>query len=480
MRAHPLFCTIGSMLNWLQQLLASYGYLAVALVVMAEGAGIPFPGETLLLLAAAYAGAGNLWLPGVILAAAGGAIAGDNLGYWIGRRGGAALLARYGSVLHLSPRHLERAERFFARHGAKTVLFARFIAVLRTVCSLLAGANRMPYRRFVAFNAAGGTLWAVTVGLAGAAFGSQWPRLEHWVGRAGLLFALILSLVVLALLAWRWAVRHEERLRAMGAPVTHRLATPIGFLAARLSPKSYLGLQLTVGVALIVLGGWLFGGVAEDVVHGDPLVEVDRAVAAFLHARAAPHFTAVMEAVSFCGKPATILAVSLAVAVYLAMRRRWGDTWMVVLAVGGGELLNPLLKVIFARERPSFDDPLVMLTTYSFPSGHATGATIFYGLAAYLIARGVRSWTWRVLSVVAAVVAVLLVGFSRIYLGAHYLSDVAGGFGVGTVWLASVVTGFETLRRRRRELDAAAEGSAARAFEPTLEPAPEPAPAPGE
>jgi len=468
------------MLTWLQHLLANYGYLAVGLIVMAEGAGIPFPGETVLLLGAAYAGAGNLDLRGVILAAGVGAIAGDNLGYWIGRRGGTALLARYGSLLRLEARHLERAESFFARHGAKTVLFARFVAVLRTVCPLLAGANRMPYRRFVAFNAAGGSLWAVSIGLLGAAFGSQWPRLEHWVGRASLLLVLILLIVALAVFAWRWAVRHEARLRALGAPVTRRVATPIAFLAARLSPNGYLGLQLTVGVMLIVAGGWLFGGVAEDVVHGDPLVTVDRAVAAFFHAHASRHFTLLMKAVSFCGQPATLLVAALALALYFALRRRQRDAWMVALAVGGGELLNPLLKILFARQRPSFADPLVMLTTYSFPSGHATGATIFYGLAAYLIARGVRSWTWRVLSVVAAVVAVLLIGFSRIYLGAHYLSDVVGGFGVGTVWLASVVTGFETLRRRRRELDAAAEGSAARAFEPALEPAPEPAPAPGE
>src|SRR5436309_2194612 len=98
------------MLNWLQQLLASYGYLAVALLVMVEGAGIPFPGETLLLLAAAYAGSGNLWLPGVILAAAGGAIAGDNLGYWIGRRGGGprGAPARHGRAAHPSPGDADR------------------------------------------------------------------------------------------------------------------------------------------------------------------------------------------------------------------------------------------------------------------------------------------------------------------------------------------------------------------------------------
>ncbi len=443
------------MLTWLQQLLANYGYLAVALIVMAEGAGIPFPGETLLLLGAAYAGAGNLDLRGVIAAAAVGAITGDNIGYWIGRRGGAALLARYGKLLHIGPQPLAKAERFFDRHGAKTVLFARFVAVLRTICSLLAGANRMPYRRFVVFNAAGGILWSVTIGLLGAAFGSQWPRIEHWVGRAGLLVALLLVLVALAVLVGRWAVRHEERLRALGAPVTHRLSTPVGFLAARLSPRGYLGLQLTVGVLFIVLGGWLFAGVAADVLHGDPLVRVDHSVAIFLHSRTTAPFTLLMRAVSFCGKPTTLLAAVLALAIYFALRRRWRDAWMVVVALGGGELLNPLLKEIFARQRPSFNDPLVLLTSYSFPSGHATGATIFYGLAAYLIARHVERWTGRVLAVVAAVVVDLLIGFSRIYLGAHYLSDVIGGFGVGMVWLAIVVTAFETLRRRREELDAA-------------------------
>lgn len=440
------------MLIWLQHLLASYGYLAVALIVMAEGAGIPFPGETVLLLGAAYAGAGNLELRGVILAAALGAIAGDNLGYWIGRRGGAPLLARYGSLLRLGPRQLERAETFFARHGAKTVLFARFVAVLRTVCSLLAGANGMPYRRFVVFNAAGGILWSITIGLLGAAFGSQWQRVERFVGRAGLLVALVLVIVGVAFLAGRWAVRHEARLRALCAPVTHRLATPVGFLAERLSPRGYLGLQLTVGIILIILGGWLFGGVAEEVVEGDPLVEVDRTVAIFLHGHATHHFTAFMRAVSFCGAPGTLLMAALVLALYLGARRRSTDIGMLLLAVGGGELLNPLLKVVFARERPSFLDPLVMLKTYSFPSGHATGSTIFYGLAAYLAARAARRWGLRVLAVVAAIVAVLLIGFSRIYLGAHYLSDVVGGFGVGLVWLASVVTGMETLRRRREEL----------------------------
>src|SRR5690242_6109499 len=143
------------MLPFLQGLLATYGYIVVALGILLESMGVPLPGETLLLLGAAYAGAGNLSVWGVILAAALGAITGDSIGYAIGHRGGRALLERYGHSLHLNPTHLARAEAFFQRHGDKTVLFGRFIALLRTFSAFLAGVYHMPYRRFLLFNAAG-------------------------------------------------------------------------------------------------------------------------------------------------------------------------------------------------------------------------------------------------------------------------------------------------------------------------------------
>jgi membrane protein DedA with SNARE-associated domain len=204
------------MLPFLQHLLASYGYLAVTLGVLVESLGVPFPGEILLLLGAAYAGAGNLNVWGVIGAAALGAIVGDTIGYQLGKHGGRALLDRYGTVLHLNPRHLERAEAFFARYGDQTVFFGRFIALLRTFSVFLAGVNRMPYRRFVLYNAAGGILWAITFGLLGAAFGTQWPLIAHWAGRAGLLIAGIFAIIGLAVLLWRWSVRHETELRKRG------------------------------------------------------------------------------------------------------------------------------------------------------------------------------------------------------------------------------------------------------------------------
>jgi membrane protein DedA with SNARE-associated domain/membrane-associated phospholipid phosphatase len=425
------------MLDLLQRLLTEYGYLVVALAVMAEGAGVPLPGETLLLLGGAYAGAGLLNLPGVIVAAALGAIAGDNLGYWIGRRGGRPLLARYLHLVRLDVHLLTRVESFYARHGVKTVFFARFLTILRTLSALLAGASHMPYGRFVVWNAAGGTLWAVVMGLLGAAFGSQWPRLVRFIGRTSLVVAVV---VLLALLV----ARLRRRTGATGGF--------LAFLRARFSPEGYLGLQLTAGVLLVVLAGALFAGIAEDVLRQEPLVQLDRALADTLHTRLSPHWTAVMRVASFAGKPATLLVAGLALVVWFARRRRRGDLLLVVLAVGGGEMLNPLLKLLFARQRPSFDDPLVMLKTFSFPSGHATGSMIFYGLLVYFAVRAGGPWGRRSLAIAGGALAILLIGWSRLYLGAHYLSDVLGGWAVGLVWLASTITAVGTWRRRRRVL----------------------------
>jgi membrane protein DedA with SNARE-associated domain len=209
---------------------------------MAESMGLPFPGETLLLLGGASAGAGYLEIWGVISAAAGGALVGDTLGYELGRWGGRPLLERYGHLVYLKPRHLARAEAFIARYGTKAVFFGRFIAILRTYSAFLAGVSRLPYPRFLLFNAAGGILWALTYGWLGAAFGSQWPLIQLWAGRAGLLMLGLLVLVALAVLLGRWAIRHEARLRARGAALLAypwvtalrtRLAPQLAFLLAR-------------------------------------------------------------------------------------------------------------------------------------------------------------------------------------------------------------------------------------------------------
>ena len=152
----------------LDDLLTNFGYLAVFALIGIESLGIPAPGETMLVTASVYAGAThNLEIAGVIAAAAAGAIVGDNIGYAIGRKGGYRLLLRFGHRVRVKESHLKVARYVFDRHGEKVVFFGRFVAVLRTYAAFLAGVGQMEWRRFLAWNAAGGIVWALIFGLLG-------------------------------------------------------------------------------------------------------------------------------------------------------------------------------------------------------------------------------------------------------------------------------------------------------------------------
>ena len=192
---------------WLTDLFARYGYAVVFVGVLLENAGAPVPGETMLLAGAALARFGSLRLTWVIAAAIVGATLGDNLGFFIGRRGGRVLVERYGAVIGMTSAHLAKFDRFFERHGAKTVFVARFITGLRVLGALLAGASRLTWSRFLVFNALGAVVWATTFGLVGYALGYSWLALEQWIGRSGLiLLALVSAIGGLAILRARWRV----------------------------------------------------------------------------------------------------------------------------------------------------------------------------------------------------------------------------------------------------------------------------------
>ena len=152
-------------------LLESYGLILLFVLVAIEGAGVPLPGETALVTAAILAQRGHYSIVSVVVVAALAAIVGDNTGYWIGRTGGRTLLQKIPVVRDSLERVLPRAERFFLVHGAKTVLIARFVFILRTTAGWSAGISRMPWWRFAVFDATGGTLWAFTVGIVGFEFG---------------------------------------------------------------------------------------------------------------------------------------------------------------------------------------------------------------------------------------------------------------------------------------------------------------------
>ena len=178
------------------------GYPAAGLGILIESAGVPFPGEALLLAAAAWSAARHHSILLVILFGFLGSVAGADIGYLLGHHGGRPFVERFGSLFRIRPEHIARAELFFARHGDKAVLAARFIVGLRTWGSMLAGMARMPFWRFQVFSALGGLAWSVAVGVAGYLLGSNLSLITaviRDIGIGGL--AILGALVIIAVLA---------------------------------------------------------------------------------------------------------------------------------------------------------------------------------------------------------------------------------------------------------------------------------------
>lgn len=190
-------------------LLIQYGLILLFGVVAAESAGVPLPGETALIAAAVLAAQGHYSIVSVIAVAAAGAIIGDNVGYWLGREGGRALLRRIPIVRDHFERALPRAERFFTRHGSKTVFIARFVAVLRVTAAWMAGMSRMTWWKFLVWNALGGICWAAAYGTVAYYAGkAAADAISHY----GLYVAGAIAAVgVIAGGIWWWRRRRNAR-----------------------------------------------------------------------------------------------------------------------------------------------------------------------------------------------------------------------------------------------------------------------------
>lgn len=189
--------------DFLTHAVSHFGYLAVFVGVFAESVGVPVPGETALLVAGAASSWGLLDLPVVMVVALVGTFAGDNLGYWLGRRYGRGLLERYGGRVGLNAGRLASVDRFFARWGAKTVLFARFVTGLRVVAAVAAGTTGMRWRTFVPYNLGGAVPWVVAVSVLGYVFAESWRKVERWTGRGGLVVLVAVVVIGGSLLLWR-------------------------------------------------------------------------------------------------------------------------------------------------------------------------------------------------------------------------------------------------------------------------------------
>lgn len=281
------------------------------------------------------------------------------------------------------------------------------------------------------------------------------------VGLSGLGLLALLLVVGLAtlVLVWRWAERSGPTLLGRAgerwAPLAEaplvswlrrRFPRLLRFLGHRLSPEGYLGLHLTLGLALLLAALWLFVALAGAFGDDGGLARIDRAVVGSLERGASPEAVAAFQVITHLGDVATLTGIGVVGGLLLLAARRWLllITWAAGLA--GGGLLNLALKDLFQRARPSLPNPFAVASGWSFPSGHAMGSFVTYIMLAYLVVR-LAERRWRRPAVLLALAVALLIGLSRIYLGVHYVSDVIAGYAAGAAWVSVCVTGAEAARR---------------------------------
>jgi len=222
------------------------------------------------------------------------------------------------------------------------------------------------------------------------------------------------------------------------------------FLAARLDPKAYLGLHLTIGLLVLSLALWAFGALLEAVLDNRTLVRLDIAAAVWMHARVTPFGLRFFDAVAEIASPDTMGILCVVVAVVLVGQGRRTACIAWVAAFVGGTVVQHILKTAVHRSRPEFGAAYLSDKSFSFPSGHAMAVIVGMGMSLYILG---RFWhpgrAWRLGSIATGLVIIIIVGVSRIYLGVHYPSDVLGGYAAGAAWMAVCVSGLTIAEHRR-------------------------------
>jgi undecaprenyl-diphosphatase len=439
---------VSSVIDWLSAH-SHIAYFAVFLLALSESIpmiGVIVPGTAVILALSALVPSGVLVLWPLLAAATVGAIAGDGVSFWLGHRYHREILGRW--PLNRYPELIERSEAFFKRHGDKSVFIARFVPGVRAFVPLLAGMLGMSVRRFYVVNVASALVWAPSHILPGvlvaAAFGA--------LGAASKPLAILLiTLLAAGWVTWRlvhWTMRRAVPLLTVGiAEMRNWVETRDTWLSRSIARllDSERSESRVLALMLVLLGGaaWMFFGVLEDVINGDPLVLVDSAIYNALQEVRTPDGDAIMVGITELGDTRVVVAVTAIVFLWLLWKRAWRTSVFWLVAVAGASALNTVIKVTLHRARP---DELLYSgwSAFSFPSGHSTTNMVLYGFLAFLIARELRPALQLSIALGAAAL-IFLIAFSRLYLGAHWFSDVVGGAAFGSAWL--ILLGLFYLRR---------------------------------
>lgn len=406
--------------------------------------GTFIPGSTAMFLAGALAGTGSLNLGALFACAIAGAVAGDGMSYWLGSRYKSQISHLWPFRTH--PQMFESAHNFFAKHGPKSVVFARFIGPLRAIVPVVAGTSGMTPARFYTMNIVSALLWAPAHILPGVIFGASVQVAGAVSFRLVIIIALLAGIVWLSFRGARFVLSHagvwaNAAGRTMTTWASHHEGRAGRLALQLLDPDRPASGAIGVASVIVLLSCWLFFGVLQDVISGDPLVRVDVSVYHFLQSVRSPWGDTVLSGLATPGSVATLAALVATAALWMVWERRWRTLGYWLAAVVFSQLLIFTLQFAIHRAPP---DSLES-STYVFPSNHVAAVVVVYGFLAFLLARRVSTLV-AVFVVTVSTVVVVVVSLSGLYFGRFWFSDAIGGAALAGGWVS--VVAFTAVWRR--------------------------------
>jgi undecaprenyl-diphosphatase len=427
------------------------GYWAVLLFSLLESlafVGVVVPGALFVVFAGSLAAKGYFDIGDLVWFASAGAVLGDGISFRMGK-GGHIRFREENRIF--KPVLLEKGKEFFARHGGKSIFLGRFVGLIRAVIPFVAGMSGMEARRFYPWNVASAIVWAASHLLAGYFLGQAWRAVEIWSTR----FGVVLAAVLLLALGAFWLKRFlEKRGKALvefagsllasieaaiaSAPRVQRLVEKhpafFAFVGKRLDGTKFSGLPLTLLGVVFLYALLLLAGVIEDVLSLDPIVALDSRIENLLYAFRDPAVAKFLLWVTLLARAQIVLCVVLLLVAVFLLRKQREFVLPLMVTMAGNGIFNFLGKIVIHRQRPS-GVGVYTETSFSFPSGHSSVAAALYGFAIYYLWRQAATWGRRLNILFAGIFLIAAIGFSRLYLGVHYLSDVLGGYLLGVLWL---------------------------------------------
>ena len=451
-------------MNFLTNILPSlshlgvWGYWLVLLAALLESlvlVGVIVPGAVLVVFAGFLSSQGYMDIGDLIWFAAIGAILGDSISYYLGTKGTRFF---HNENKWLKADHLEGGKRFFRKHGSKSIFLARFIGPLRAIVPFVAGISGMKKSKFLFWNIISAFLWSASHLLVGYFFGNAFTAIEVWSTRVGYAIGAIFTFFVLLYVIRFITVKHRrqiaEFIRSVSASIRNAVSSnpdvqklvkryPIffAFIKTRTGRKSFSGLPLTLIIIGFIYVLSLFFGIIQDVLVSNTIVAADLRIANLLAYFRSPELTKVFLWITLLGKWQIVIGLAVVVSIILWLWKKRSYILYLWLALTADEIFNYLGKLLIHRDRP--DNSVYIEHSFSFPSGHTMVAVVFYGFLAYILIRHIRNWKTKVNIFFACLVVILAIGFSRLYLGVHYVSDVWGGYLLGFLILTTVTVLYE-------------------------------------